>query len=153
MPTIAHLSDLHFGRIDQRLIEPLIQTVTSVTPDVVAVSGDLTQRARRGQFLEARRFLDRLPFPLLVVPGNHDVPLFNLAARLFRPYHAYQRYIQQDLAPVYEADGMVMVGLNSARRLPFSGAGRLNEAQVTRAAARLQSAADAAVRIVVTHHP
>jgi 3',5'-cyclic AMP phosphodiesterase CpdA len=153
MVTIAHLSDLHFGRIDRRLIDPLIQTVTSVTPDVVAVSGDLTQRARRGQFLEARRFLDRLACPLLVVPGNHDVPLFNLAARLFRPYDGYQRYIQQDLAPVYEAEGMVMVGLNSARRRPFSVGGRLNEAQVAGAAARLQSAADGAVRIVVTHHP
>jgi 3',5'-cyclic AMP phosphodiesterase CpdA len=153
MPTIAHLSDLHFGRIDPRLIEPLIQTLTTVTPDVVAISGDLTQRARRAQFLEARRFLDRLPFPLLVVPGNHDVPLYNLAARLFRPYDGYQRYIQQDLEPVYEAEGMLMVGLNSARRRPFSVGGRLNEAQVARAAARLQSAADGAVRIVVTHHP
>ena len=87
------------------------------------------------------------------MPGNHDVPLFNVAARFVDPYGGYRRYISPDLEPVYEDDEMVAVGLNSARSLPFHGGGRLNEAQVARAAARLRSAAPGALRIVVTHHP
>ena len=153
MGAIVHLSDLHFGRVDPRLIAPLVQTVETVAPDLVVVSGDLTQRARRVQFRQARQFLDRLPFPLLVVPGNHDVPLFNLGARLFDPYGGYRRHIQQELEPAFESEEMIAVGLNSARAFPFHGGGRLNEAQVARAAARLKAANQHALRIVVTHHP
>ena len=153
MGTIVHLSDIHFGRVDQRLIAPLIQTVEAVAPDLVAVSGDLTQRARRSQFRQARMFLNRLSFPLLVVPGNHDVPLFNLAARLLDPYGGFRRHIQQEMEPVFENEQMIAVGLNSARAFPFHGGGRLSEAQVERAAARLKSAPQQALRIVVTHHP
>jgi 3',5'-cyclic AMP phosphodiesterase CpdA len=152
MATIVHLSDIHFGRVDPRLVAPLVATIERVAPDLVAVSGDLTQRARRGQFRQARRFLDRLAFPLLVVPGNHDVPLFNLAARFLDPYGGYRRYIQRDLEPAFETDQMIVVGLNSARALPFHGAGRLNQGQVARAASRLKSAR-CPVKIVVTHHP
>jgi 3',5'-cyclic AMP phosphodiesterase CpdA len=153
MGTIVHLSDLHFGRIDPKLVAPLVRTVETIAPALVVVSGDLTQRARAGQFREARAFLDRLPFPLLVVPGNHDVPLFNLAARLVDPYGGYRRHIQRELEPAFENTEMVVVGLNSARAFPFHGGGRLNGVQVARAAARLKSAAEQAIRIVVTHHP
>jgi 3',5'-cyclic AMP phosphodiesterase CpdA len=151
--TIVHLSDIHFGRIDPRLVDPLVDTVSHIAPHLVAVSGDLTQRARRGQFRRARALLDRLPVPLVVVPGNHDVPLYNLAVRWLNPYGGYRQYIQRDLEPVYEDDELIAVGLNSARAFPLSGAGRLNQAQVARAAARLQAAAPSAIRIVVTHHP
>jgi 3',5'-cyclic AMP phosphodiesterase CpdA len=153
MGTIVHLSDLHFGRIDPKLVAPLVRTVETIAPALVVVSGDLTQRARAGQFREARAFLDRLPFPLLVVPGNHDAPLFNLAARLVDPYGGYRRHIQRELEPAFENTEMVVVGLNSARAFPFHGGGRLNGVQVARAAARLKSAAEQAIRIVVTHHP
>jgi 3',5'-cyclic AMP phosphodiesterase CpdA len=153
MRTIVHLSDLHFGRVDTRLVETLVETVATVAPDLVAVSGDLTQRARRGQFHQARLFLDRLLCPVLVVPGNHDVPLFNLAARLLDPYGGYRRHIRPELEPVFENDEIVAVGLNSARSVPFHGGGRLNHHQVARAATRLKSAARNAIRIVVSHHP
>jgi 3',5'-cyclic AMP phosphodiesterase CpdA len=153
MAIIAHLSDIHFGRVDSRIIEPLVRTIEAVAPTLVTVSGDLTQRARRGQFVAARQFLDRLRFPVLVVPGNHDVPLFNLAARFVNPYGAYRRYIQTELEPAYENDELIAVGLNSARALPFHGGGRLNERQVTRAATKLKSAPPGVVKIVVTHHP
>ena len=63
MGTIVHLSDLHFGRVDPKIVAPLVRTVETAAPDLVVVSGDLTQRARGGQFREARRFLDRLTFP------------------------------------------------------------------------------------------
>jgi 3',5'-cyclic AMP phosphodiesterase CpdA len=153
MRTIVHLSDIHFGRVDARLVAPLVRAVHDIAPDLVAISGDLTQRARRSEFEQARAFLDRLPTPRLVVPGNHDVPLFNVAARFLNPYGGYRRHIARDLEPVFEDAEMIAVGLNSARSLPFHGGGRLNEAQVARAAARLRAAPPAAVRIVVTHHP
>jgi len=153
MGTIVHLSDLHFGRVDPRLIGALIEAIDAVAPDLVAVSGDLTQRARRGQFRQARSFLDRLTCPRLVVPGNHDVPLFNLALRLLDPYRGYRRHIQQDLEPAFENERMIAVGLNSARAFPFHGGGRLSLSQVTRAAARLQAAGAHKTKIVVTHHP
>jgi 3',5'-cyclic AMP phosphodiesterase CpdA len=153
MRTIVHLSDIHFGRVDLRLVAPLVRLVHEIRPDLVAISGDLTQRARRRQFQQARALLDQLPAPQLVVPGNHDVPLFNVAARFVDPYGGYRRYVSPDLEPVYEDAEMVAVGLNSARSLPFDGGGRLNEAQAARAAARLRSAAPGALKIIVTHHP
>jgi 3',5'-cyclic AMP phosphodiesterase CpdA len=153
MRTIVHLSDIHFGRVDPRLVQPLVDAVRAVAPNLVAVSGDLTQRARRSQFQQARAFLDRLPPPILAVPGNHDVPLFNLAARFLDPYGGYRRYIAHDLEPIYQDEEAIVVGLNSARSFPFHGGGRLNVAQVSHAKARLASAPADAVRIVVTHHP
>ena len=153
MRTIVHLSDIHFGRVDPRIVPRLVDAVRSVAPDLVAVSGDLTQRARRSQFVQARSFLQQLPSPLIVVPGNHDVPLFNIPIRLLDPLRGYRRHINSVLEPEFFDDEMAVVGLNSARAVLFSGAGRLNEAQVTRAAARLQGARANAVKIVVTHHP
>ena len=153
MRTIVHLSDIHFGRVDPRVVAPLLRAIDMMAPSLVTVSGDLTQRARRSQFRQARAFLDQIPFPTLVVPGNHDVPLYNVAARFTNPYGGYRRDIAQDLEPIYHDEEMIAVGLNSARALPFHGGGRLNEQQVARAAARLAAAPPDAVRIVVTHHP
>ena len=153
MRTIVHLSDVHFGRVDAAIVAPLVEMVRAMAPDLVAVSGDFTQRARRAQFRAARAFLDRLPAPQLVVPGNHDVPLFNLPVRFLDPFGAYRRYISRDLEPAYQDDELIAVGLNSARALPMHGGGRLNAEQVARASARLRAAPAAAVRIVVTHHP
>jgi 3',5'-cyclic AMP phosphodiesterase CpdA len=153
MRTLVHLSDIHFGRADARCLPALVRTIHGLSPDLVAVSGDLTQRARKSQFVPARDFLRQLPLPQVVVPGNHDVPLFNLAARFLSPFDGYRRYITDDLEPVFQDAELMVVGLNSARSLPFHGGGRLSEAQVTRAAARLAAAPPDAVRIVVTHHP
>src|ERR1051325_6543666 len=131
MRTLAHLSDLHFGRIDYSIIEPLVATVREIKPDVVVISGDLTQRARSQQFIEARKFLDSLPQPQIVVPGNHDVPLYNVFARFFQPLDKYRRYICTDTEPVYRDSEIVIVGLNTARSLTFKN-GRINEDQVER---------------------
>jgi 3',5'-cyclic AMP phosphodiesterase CpdA len=153
MRTVVHLSDLHFGRVDSRIVPPLVQAIRAIAPDAIAVSGDLTQRARRSQFVQARAFLQQLPFAQVIVPGNHDIPLFNLPARLLNPLAGYRRYITGDLMPVFADEEMLVVGLNSARSVPFSGSGRLNEAQVRLAAARLAAAAPQIVKIIVTHHP
>lgn len=153
MRTIVHLSDLHFGRVDQQIIAPLVACITSIHPDVIAVSGDLTQRARRRQFQQARAFLDRLPFPTLVVPGNHDVPLFNIAARFLDPFGGYRRWISHDLEPAQIDDEVAMIGLNSARALIIGGRGRLNMAQIDAAVARLRPLPPAPIKVIVTHHP
>ena len=153
MRTIVHLSDLHFGRLDERIIAPLVDRIAQIKPDLIAISGDLTQRARPHQFQEAQAFLNQLRYPTLVVPGNHDVPLFNLAARLLDPFGPYRRYISANLEPAHIDDEMAVMGLNSARALISGGRGRLNMAQVDEAATRLGALAAAPVKVIVTHHP
>ncbi|HEX7295999.1 MAG TPA: metallophosphoesterase family protein [Pyrinomonadaceae bacterium] len=152
MRTIVHLSDLHFGRVNPLLLDPLLRVVTEVGPDLVAISGDLTQRARSYQFQEARSFLDALPKPQIVVPGNHDIPLHNLFARFFEPLTKYRRYITDDLQPVYEDEEVAVAGVNTARSLVFKG-GRINETQVDRLRDKFCSLRDGVVKVVVTHHP
>lgn len=151
MRTIVHLSDLHFGRVDQRLLEPLARRVREAAPQVVVVSGDLTQRAKSAQFREARRFLDTLPAPLLVVPGNHDVPLYNLWQRFLQPLAKYRRYISEEVEPAFVDDEIAVVGVNTARSSVFKG-GRINSAQVARVGERLAGLGER-IKVVVTHHP
>jgi 3',5'-cyclic AMP phosphodiesterase CpdA len=150
--TIVHLSDLHFGRVETRLLEPLIKSISEIGPDLIAVSGDLTQRARSHQFLEARAFLDRLPQPQIVVPGNHDIPLHNVYARFVGRLAKYRRYITDDLQPVYSDDEMIVIGVNTARSLTFKG-GRINELQVAELREKLCARGDDVIKAVVTHHP
>lgn len=152
MRTLVHLSDLHFGRLDHRLVAPLLTTIDAIAPDLVAISGDLTQRARESQFAEARRFLESLRFPRLVVPGNHDVPLYDLARRFFTPFSRFQRMIAHDLEPMHADGEIVAIGLNSARSLT-RGRGRLNDGQISRAVERLRGLPPSLIKIIVTHHP
>ena len=113
MRTVIHLSDLHFGRIDDAILAPLIEQINAATPDLVVVSGDLTQRARSAQFIAARQFLDALPHPKIIVPGNHDVPLHNVFDRFVRPLEKFRRYVCDDLTPVYIDDEIAVVGMNT----------------------------------------
>lgn len=152
MRSIVHLSDLHFGRVNARVLPPLIETITTINPDLVAVSGDLTQRARSHQFAEARAFLDRLPQPQLVVPGNHDVPLHNVFARFAQPLSKYRRYITSDLRPFHHDQEIAVLGVNTARSLTIKN-GRINKGQLRWMRERLCDLDPAVVRIVVTHHP
>ena len=146
------LSDLHFGRIDAQLLAPLIQRLHALGPDVVVVSGDLTQRAKSAEFRDARRFLDTLPGRVLAVPGNHDVPLYNVLQRFFRPLAKYRRYISPDTEPVYLDDQLAIIGLNTARSAVLKG-GRVNAAQLSRIASTFSGLAPGVVKIVATHHP
>jgi 3',5'-cyclic AMP phosphodiesterase CpdA len=151
MRTLVHLSDLHFGRVNPLLIDPLISSVSEVQPDLVAVSGDLTQRARSHQFQQARSFLNALPKPQIVVPGNHDIPLHNVFARFLEPLTKYKRYITEDLQPAYEDEEVVIVGVNTARSLVFKG-GRINQTQVDRLREKFCSLRNGVVKAIVTHH-
>jgi len=150
--TLLHLSDLHFGRTNPATLGPVLSAAEKLRPQLVIVSGDLTQRARGWQFREARDFLAALPRPQLVVPGNHDVPLYNVAFRFLRPLANYRRYITGDLEPYYEDEEIVVIGINTARSLTFKG-GRINESQVARVRERLRAVSPGITRIIVTHHP
>ena len=152
MRTLVHLSDLHFGRVDAALLEPLRRRVLALAPYVVVVSGDLTQRAKPAQFREARAFLDTLPASQVVVPGNHDVPLYNLFQRFVQPLRKYRRYIAADLEPAYIDEEIAVIGINTARSLVFKG-GRINHAQLGKVQQRLGALPDRMWKIVVTHHP
>ena len=152
MRTIVHLSDLHFGRVDPTLLAPLRDLVHSIHPDVVVVSGDLTQRAKSRQFAEARAFLDTLPGPQIVVPGNHDISLYNVFRRFVQPLKRYKRYISHDLDPFYQDDEIAVLGINTARSLTFKD-GRVNEEQVAKIHALFDPLSPQITRIVVTHHP
>jgi 3',5'-cyclic AMP phosphodiesterase CpdA len=152
MRTIAHISDLHFGRTDPAVLEGLKMAIVGLKPDIVVVSGDLTQRAKRHEFAEAKRFLDALPRPQIVVPGNHDVPLYNVLKRWLTPLANYHRYISKDPAPVYSDDLVAVLGINTARAFTFKN-GRINKGQVAQACAALAPLNAGVVRIVVTHHP
>lgn len=152
MRTLAHLSDLHFGRVDESVVAPLVETVREAAPDVVVVSGDLTQRARAWQFRAAREFLDALPAPQIVVPGNHDVPLYNLFARFFQPLDNYKEFITDDLEPFYADEEVAVLGVNTARSLTIKD-GRINERQVARIREQMCAYPEEVTKIVVTHHP
>ena len=152
MRTILHLSDLHFGRVDRRTLDPLVAAAGEVRPDVVAISGDLTQRARRGQFRQAREFLDRLPGKKIVVPGNHDVPLYNVAARFLFSLSNFRRFISEDIDPFYSDGEIAIAGINTAHSKTFKR-GRITHAQIDRLRERLCSFAPEVTRFVVTHHP
>jgi 3',5'-cyclic AMP phosphodiesterase CpdA len=148
----VHLSDLHFGRVDATLLEPLRSRIHALAPNLVVVSGDLTQRAKPEQFREAKAFLDSLPQPQLVVPGNHDVPLFNVFQRVLSPLGKYKRIVARDLSPEYIDDEMAVVGVNTTRSFVWKD-GSINSRQVRHVKERICKLDERVIKIVVTHHP
>ncbi|HEV8268384.1 MAG TPA: metallophosphoesterase family protein [Thermoanaerobaculia bacterium] len=152
MRTLVHLSDLHFGDHDERTLEPLATLVASRKPDLVVVSGDLTQRARKRQFLLARAFLDTLPSPQVVVPGNHDIPLFDVVRRFGSPLGRYRALIASDVEPFFVDGEIAVMGLDTARSLTWKS-GRLSRRQLHDVRRRLEPLPEALTKIVVTHHP
>lgn len=152
MRTVVHISDLHFGRVDPAILAPLVNFIGEVKPDLVAVSGDLTQRARTAEYIAAKEFLGSIPFPQIVVPGNHDVPLHNLMSRFTRSLDRYTRYITPDLQPVFADSEIAVVGVNTARALTWKD-GRINPRQLEKLRETLQPVPSHRTKIVVTHHP
>jgi 3',5'-cyclic AMP phosphodiesterase CpdA len=151
MKLICHLSDPHFGRHDPDVAEALLAELARVRPALVAISGDLTQRAREPQFRAARAWLDRLGVPYLVVPGNHDIPLYDVLRRFLAPRVRYRAIITPDLAPLYADDELAVVGIDTTQSFTFKH-GRLRPEQVAHAIARLAPYPDH-WRVVVAHHP
>lgn len=152
MTSIAHLSDLHFGTEDEAIAKRLLDELAELRPDITVVSGDLTQRARRAQFAAARDYLDRLPKPLVVVPGNHDIPLYDVLRRMLSPLGRYKRFISEDLCPYATVDGLAVLGLNTARPSRWKE-GALSPAQAELIRTRFAEADEGVRKVVVTHHP
>lgn len=153
MRTIAQISDLHFGRHDQVVVEALLTSLQASGCDLVVVSGDLTQRARSAEFAAAEAFLDRVGLPLLVIPGNHDVaPVFRPLSRLFRPMARYERFITRDRQPFFADAEIAVLGIDTARRMPGKN-GRVSLVQMAAVRRVLGPLPDRLFKILVTHHP
>lgn len=149
---IVHLSDIHYGPPFQYALEPiLLQEIKAQTPDLVILSGDLTQRAKKRQFQQAQAFLDRLPKPYLVIPGNHDVPLYNVFDRLFRSLERYKTYVRPEVDMTVRTGGLLAVGLNSAFGWT-NDRGRLTKAQLRSAEESFATAPQPDLKVLVTHH-
>ncbi|MFL6758672.1 metallophosphoesterase family protein [Sphingomonas sp.] len=155
MTRIVHLSDLHFGAHDERLVEAVEWQADKLKPDLIVISGDFTQRARTEEFREACEFLDRLRergHEVLGVPGNHDVPLYDVLRRFLSPLARYRRFIDDTLCPFIELPGVAVLGINTARSLTFKD-GRLNRDQVEFIRETFARTSGETLRILVTHHP
>jgi 3',5'-cyclic AMP phosphodiesterase CpdA len=153
MSLILHLSDTHFGTERSDVSAALLQLTREVRPDIAILSGDVTQRARHGQFAAARRFLDTLAVPVkLVIPGNHDIPLFNLAARLFNPYGNYCRAFGPELEPEFSNQDLLIIGVNTTRPKRHKD-GELSAQQIERVSKKLHHAHPQQLRVVAIHQP
>jgi 3',5'-cyclic AMP phosphodiesterase CpdA len=155
MARIAHLSDVHFGAHDPAVVAGAEAWLAEAMPDLVVISGDFTQRARVRQYREAGAFLDRLEtagLETLGVPGNHDVPLYDVVRRFARPLARYRRYIDDELCPWFENEKLAVLGINTARSLTFKE-GRINEDQMALIRERFRTIPEGRTRILVTHHP
>lgn len=155
MARLIHLSDLHFGAHDERLVEAVADRIAEEQPDLVVVSGDFTQRARTEQFQQACAFLERLRetgHEVLGVPGNHDVPLYDVLRRFLSPLTRYKRFIDETLCPFHEMQGLAVLGINTARSLTFSE-GRISHEQIDFIRESFAKVDPHAVRVLVTHHP
>jgi 3',5'-cyclic AMP phosphodiesterase CpdA len=155
MTRLLHLSDLHFGAHDSRLVDAVERRADELKPDLVVISGDFTQRARTEQFREACEFLGRLRdhgHEVLGVPGNHDVPLYDVLRRFMSPLARYRRFIDGTLCPFVELPGVAVLGINTARSLTFKE-GRINRQQVDFIRETFSRTPPEAMRVLVTHHP
>lgn len=152
MSILLQISDSHFGTEQAPVVEALAMFARQQRPDVLVLSGDITQRARPAQFRAARAFADRLGAPVLAVPGNHDIPLFDLWTRLRRPYARYIAAFGADLEPVHRSADLMVVCVNTTRPWRHKH-GEISALQVDRVARLLESAESAQLRVVVVHQP
>jgi 3',5'-cyclic AMP phosphodiesterase CpdA len=156
MTRIAHLSDLHFGAEDPKVVEALISELNSDLPDLVVISGDLTQGGHHSEFRAARRFIDRLRVPTLAVPGNHDITPYNLIERFSNPYARWRQEIGMATEPNWGDGQVAVLGLNTARRFGLHwdwSRGRVTHARLQGLVRRLEAVPPGISRIVVAHHP
>lgn len=152
MTRILHISDTHFGTEIEAVQRALLALSHRLLPEIIVLTGDITQRARANQFAAAANFIEALPAPVLAVPGNHDLPLFNLLQRGLRPYLAYQQAIGRDLEPEFLSPTLMLLGVNSTRPRRHID-GELSTAQIRRVSHRLAEASPEQLRVVALHHP
>lgn len=152
MRTVFHVSDVHFGPPHlPRASEGVLHLVEERRPDVVVVSGDLTQRAKPEQFRQARRWVDRIPVPVVAVPGNHDVPLYRVWERALDPFGAYRRHFSEELEPIYRDDELLIVGINTAFNWTWKD-GRITLRRLLEVAELFEAVPESVFKVVVAHH-
>jgi len=149
---LLQISDLHFGTEQPPVVEALVALAQQQRPDLLVLSGDITQRARPAQFQAARAFTDRLGLPLLALAGNHDIPLFDLWARLRRPYARHIAAFGDDLEPVHASPDLMVVCVNTTRAWRHKQ-GEVSGLQIDRVARRFAGASVEQLRVVVVHQP
>lgn len=153
MTVLLQLSDTHFGTEQPPVVAALLRLAGELRPDVVVLSGDVTQRARRAQFEAARQFVTKIPARgVVAIPGNHDIPLFNVFARMFYPYAGFVRAFGANLEPEWESSDFLVVCVNTTRPSRHKD-GEVSPEQIVRVSKRLATANDQQLRIVVTHQP
>lgn len=152
MSVLLHISDTHFGTEQPPVLEALVALAARQRPDLVVLSGDITQRGRPNQFRAAKAFVDRLGAPVLAVPGNHDIALFDLWSRLARPYARYAKVFGANTEPVHASPDLLVVGVNTTRVWRHMN-GEVSAAQVERVAELLTAASPRQLRLVVVHQP
>ena len=152
MSVLLHIADTHFGTEQRPVVEALVALAARQRPDLVVLAGDVTQRARPAQFRAAKAFVDRLGAPVLAVPGNHDIALFDPWARLARPYARWAEVFGADLEPVHASAELLVVGVNTTRAWRHKH-GEVSAAQIDRVAGLLAAASPRQLRVVVVHQP
>ncbi|HPU51740.1 MAG TPA: metallophosphoesterase [Burkholderiaceae bacterium] len=152
MSIVLQISDTHFGTEQAPVVEALAALADRIRPDLLVLSGDVTQRARPVQFEAARAFAERLAMRRLAVPGNHDIPLFDLWARLRHPYARYMKAFGHELEPAHCSADLMVLGVNTTRPWRHKH-GEVSAAQIEHVARHLERADSAQLRVVVVHHP
>lgn len=154
MKTLLHISDLHFGEPYVEAVgEALIRDAEAINPDLMVISGDFTQRAKRHEFRAARILLDRLPScPRIVVPGNHDVPLYRIFERFIRPHDNYREFISDELDSVHTFENLTVVALNSTSPRRAISNGRIHLDQLDLCERVFRETPDDHLKIVIAHH-
>ncbi len=156
MLKIAHISDLHFGDVRPPVLAALIASLRALKPDAIVATGDVTMAGRRREFQEAKSFMAQLTAPYVVVPGNHDAPVYDLFARLFFPWRRFKTHLSTTVDPVLATRGLIVFGMNSARRVRPSvdwSKGAVSNAQLSVLHQRLKTAPQNVLKIVALHHP
>lgn len=156
MTSIIHISDLHFGCHLPVITDALLQTLNMINPELIIISGDLTQRAKHKEFRSAANFLSKLKQPYMIIPGNHDMSVYNVFERLFYPWNKWKQHIDNDLEPIVRSDAFTAVGVNTARRMGLQidwSRGRINDHQIQHVTNTLDKTPSHHLKIVVAHHP
>ena len=153
MSVLLQISDPHFGTEQPPVVDALLTLANSLTPELVVFSGDVTQRARAAQFAAAKSFAGRLPAQAIVaIPGNHDIPLFNVFARALNPYAGFESAFGSDLEPRYSSESLFVLCLNTTRPTRHKD-GEVSAEQIERVSHLMQGARPEQLRIVVVHQP
>ena len=152
---LFHLSDIHFGLEDNRALDWVKQEIAEKRPDAVAVTGDLTMRARHREFSAATHWINSLDVPVTLEIGNHDMPYFNLVERFVSPYARF-RGVEDKLEREIDLPGLAIVPLKTAvraqPRLNWSK-GWVTDTALEKCLSAIDGLAEGTQVLVTVHHP